>query len=138
MEDLANNGLCLVYKNKFLVRIRKSNNGILPVPGPSKVMQAFYQQLSFGFMNGVDQDNTAGLLNLMFLWDVTADYGLKDLLLACPKAGGATRASVEAYWYMSVPHPALSVEGPQPIEEPDDLDISLDEPGEETGTDPAS
>ncbi len=137
-EELANNGLCVTYKNKYLVRIRKSANGLLPVPGRSKAMQYFYKQLSFGFFQGAEQDHQPGLLNLIILWDATNNYTLKDLVLSCPKDGEDTRASVEAHWYIPIPHPALSVDGQQSADVPDDLDISLDEPEEDTGTAPAS
>src|SRR2546427_7998075 len=71
-ENLSNNGLCLVFKKKYLIRIRKSYDGVLPVPGHSKVLQAFYHQLSFPFMPSGAGHYESSLLNLVILWDVTS------------------------------------------------------------------
>lgn len=50
LDDLANNGLYLRFAG-YQIRILKSDNGKLPVPGPSKPKQEFYnQQLKFDFM----------------------------------------------------------------------------------------
>jgi hypothetical protein len=141
-EELANNGLSLTFRNSgsYAIRIRKADAGALPVPGTSKVMQAFYaQQLSFALgeapANEVEDANTA--LNLVMLWEVTSAYRLKELRLVCPRSGGLTRESVQWHWDVTIPHPALAVEGQPPTEQVDDLDISLDEPEEGSGSDPA-
>ena len=67
----------------------------------------------------------SGLLNLVILWDVTSNYGLKELVLACPKSGGLDKTSVEAHWYITIPHPALAVEGEPSTQGANDLDITL-------------
>ena len=71
-------------------------------------------------------------LHLAILWEVSSDYNLQRLLLSCPKSGDITRASVEAYWTVQVPHPALSSTPQTHIDadEIDDLDIARIDPNE--------
>lgn len=130
-EDLSNNGLCLTLKNKYRIRIRKSSDGLLPVPGPSKTMQAFYHQLAFPQFVPATEASATALLNLVLLWDTTDDYTLTELVLACPKAGGTEKASVEAHWYVPVPHPAFGLETP-PSGPDDDLDLELEDDDDQT------
>jgi hypothetical protein len=122
-EELSNNGLCLTYNN-YLLRIWKSEDGELPVPGQSRPRQAFFQQLPIAINNPEEQ------LNLAILWEVSSDYNLQRLLLSCPKAGDTTRASVEAYWTIPIPHPALSSPPQSQIDvnEVADLDITRIKP----------
>lgn len=138
-EDLSNNGLCLHFKNarRYTIRIRKSLDGTLPVPGPSRPMQLFYQQLAFAFVDPTDSGEDTGPLAVVLLWNVTSHYRLQPLQLACPKAGDLTRESVEAHWYIGVRHPALAVEGTPSGSQVDDLNISLNDPQDETGSAPA-
>lgn len=119
-DSLSNNGLCLSYGN-YQIRIWKTSDGHLPVPGPSQVRQAFFnQQLSLGFPLPV------GKINLAILWSASASYGLAGLALSCPRGGKETRASVQEYWSVPIPHPALSAMIPitDSSEILDDLDIS--------------
>jgi hypothetical protein len=126
-DTLPYSGLRFIYAEKYHIWIRKAHKGLLPVPGPSKTLQGFYSQLSFSFIPA--SSSNGQLVNVMVLWDVDTNYVLDDeLILACPKAGDLTRASVEAHWYTSVPHPAFTVE-PSHTEIPDDLPIQLLEEG---------
>src|SRR5439155_895797 len=51
LGQLANNGLILTYGD-YCIRIRKSDDGKVPVPGGSSVLQDFYQQVAFRFGDG--------------------------------------------------------------------------------------
>lgn len=120
-HNLSNNGLAL-KSEKYQIRIWKSDDGELPVPGPSQVRQRFFQQLS------LDMSVSAERTNLAILWEVSSNYTLIGLLLSCPKAGDNSRASVEAYWTIPIPHPAFSTtvgdQGEDHVEEFADLPIS--------------
>lgn len=141
LEQVNNNGLFVVFKD-YQIRILKSVNHGLPVPGHSRRRQDFYnQQTSFGF-NLVSGESSPSKPNLVILWDVDDDYNLKDLILACPKEGGTTRASVKEHWIHPVPLPVLliksSLEGQLVQDEvkDSDLPISLDKLTD-TGTEDA-
>jgi hypothetical protein len=142
LHDLPMNGLRLNFED-CLIWILKSDNGKVPPPGPSGFKQAFYLQrirqlvlpmAPFTSEPQADEDDgSTPLLSLVILWEVTRDYRLDGLLLACPRAGDTTRTSVQLYWGpISVPHPALSVEGDSTAHDIDDLDIRrIDEDEEE-------
>lgn len=98
LQGLANNGL-IFSTRETNVRVLKSDEGDLPVPGQSIARRAFYQQLPLGFV----EEDAESPLNLVLLWDADRDYELIDLSLACPKAGALTRASVEAHWNHPLP-----------------------------------
>src|SRR5438128_2208364 len=60
LQNLPNNGLCLNY-DRHEIRILKADDGGLPVPGPSKSRQAFWNangQLSFDY--SYDDQSAAG------------------------------------------------------------------------------
>ena len=97
MEFLPNNGLMTVVSGSTL-RIRKADAGDLPVPGKSRTLQMFYQQLQLD-LNG--QTNTRP--NLLLLWDSEPDWSLSEaLLVAAPKAGDETRGSVDSHWVVPI------------------------------------
>jgi hypothetical protein len=125
LDDLANNGLYLRFGG-YQIRILKSDNGKLPVPGLSKPKQEFYnQQLEFDFMNSGPGLSQPSLLNLVVLWEVSGLRNLEKLTLVCPKAGSTTRDSVEQYWEIHIPHPAHSQEPQQFAETVEDLEITF-------------
>ncbi len=100
---LANNGLCVVC-SRYAVRIRKSDNGLIPIPGPSYTLQQFYRQqpLPFNLANRPAQIVDTSLL---ILWHVDAGYRLSGLDLCCPQEGGTTRSSVKHYWSVRLDNP---------------------------------
>jgi hypothetical protein len=125
LDDLANNGLYLRFGG-YQIRILKSDNGKLPVPGTSRPKQEFYsQQLEFDFMPAETGEPTRSLLNLVVLWDVSGLRNLEKLTLVCPKAGSTTRDSVEQHWEIQIPHPAHLQEPMPRVEAVEDLEISL-------------
>lgn len=107
VECVPNNGLCLVKAN-YKIRILKSCNGQLPVPGHSIARRRFYsqqKQLSFYFLEPLPTN--ADKLNLIILWEVKPPYNIGRLSLACPKSGELTRDSVTAYWHCAIPDSLL-------------------------------
>ena len=123
-DDLANNGLYLVF-GEYPIRVLKSDDGRLPVPGNSKAKQEFYnQQLSFTFMPG-SVTLPMSRMNLVVLWDTDSLWNLERLTLVCPKAGGVTRESVETHWEIQIPHPALLETAMVPTNAAGDLPMSL-------------
>jgi hypothetical protein len=141
-KPLANNGLCVRYKS-YEIRVLKSDEGDVPVPGPSRKRQDFYQQ-RFPAWAEVAGEDEPDPLALLILWDVTRKYVLRGLTLVCPKDGDITRDSVEIYWEKPIP---LSVPTPRPAE-PRPTEAVADFPADEvedlpltpkrprTGTDP--
>ena len=116
VEHLANNGLACAY-NGISVKILKSDDGRLPVPGQSKRLQAYYaqaQQLEFrgeGF-----EERTTIDLNVVVLWRFDPSYNVIELRLAAPKSGNYTRASVQEYWNVAIEHPAVGHRFEPPIQ----------------------
>ena len=98
---LANNGLCLRYKS-YEIRVLKSDDGDVPVPGPSQKRQNFYQQ-RFPDWTEIAGEDESDPLALLILWDVTRNYVLRGLTLVCPKDSDITRDSVEIYWEKTIP-----------------------------------
>jgi hypothetical protein len=134
-ENLANSGLSVRFDG-YHVRVRKAVEGydqegdlvpMAPIPGPSARLQSFYgQQMS---LPGIE-DSAETMLNLLLLWQVTGDYRLTGLTLACPRSGGITRESVRMYWEHPVPHPAFSMEShPEPSND-DDLPYKTEDESE--------
>ena len=130
MEILPNNGLLTVVAGSTL-RIRKADAGEIPIPGRSRTLQLFYQQLQLGF----DGEGSARP-NLLLLWDAEEDWSLSDALqVAAPKAGDETRSSVDSHWVVPVTNRGrTSPFHGQQLPTIDDLDIRL--PGyRKTGND---
>jgi hypothetical protein len=134
-EQLSNLGLA-VATDGARFRILKSDQGRLPPPGPSTKRQQFWaQQGSLFPISKSDNGATTGVVNFVLHWNADREYGLSRVYLACPKAGGTSRASVESYWDEPIwPKGMAAIGGTTQAEaEVDDLDIGLDEE-EETGT----
>ena len=96
-EYLPNLGLSVTNEGDR-IRILKSDNDSLPVPGPSQRRQAFYAQQRFLFPVRTSESDLSSNVNLVLHWVADGEYNLERVYLACPKAGGETRRSVEAYW----------------------------------------
>ena len=127
LKAVPNNGICFSYE-RYDIRILKSYNGDLPIPGHSKSRQEFYQQLTLD-LNVKDTDENATRANLLILWEVDPSYNLQVLSIACPKAGGRTKESVIAHWHCKVPEEILfgnlTPESNLKTVEVEDLPISL-------------
>jgi hypothetical protein len=104
LGNVPNSGILISY-GRYNIRILKSTKeGELPAPGHSISRQSFYHQMSLPFPN---RDGELPPVNLILLWDVMNPYDLGKMILACPKAGGMTRDSVEAHWYNPIPDACL-------------------------------
>jgi hypothetical protein len=125
---LANNGLCVVH-GRYALRIRKSDDGLVPVPGNSLTLQQFYRQQPLPF-NLSDRPAQIVDTSLLVLWGVDSDYHLDGLQLTCPRAGARTRSSVETHWSIQLPNPINratvaatnqvdELEGIEALEQPD-------------------
>ena len=135
-EHLALNGIGLKYGG-YYIRVLKADDGELPVAGSSVRRQRFYCQLPQQqelFAVEAGDVEIEPEVNLVVLWDVVrGSFNGLSLALACPKAGGTTKASVEAHWYREFQHPAF--DGHASGDDFDDLDIGdLGEEG--TNNDP--
>lgn len=136
--NVPNNGM-YVSCGDFNIRILKTNNGDLPVPGHSKSRMLFYHQgsLALDFSNNKTISEQNDQVNLLILWDVVSPYNLGELSIACPKSGYLTRESVAAHWHCKIPDALLlghSVDNiPIELLDVEDLPISLNRE-EQTGT----
>lgn len=133
VANIPNNGMHINY-GRYQIKILKSNNGDLPVPGHSRIRQGYYSQPSF-----LDCDEAANsmTINLLLLWNVKWGYaGLGVLTLACPKAGGSTRESVSHHFHVGIPPKMLYGEYNigDTINEEEVYDLPLRPNIEETGT----
>jgi hypothetical protein len=137
-EYLANLGVAVAVDGLW-IKLLKSDNGSLPVPGPSQKRQQFYaQQWSLFPGSAGTNGKSNGLLraNLVMHWVPDDEYNLVRIYLACPTAGDVTRASVESAWDEVIWRRGspVSENATQAEADLDELDIRLDEPGEKTGS----
>jgi hypothetical protein len=138
LGELINNGIQVEYR-EYSIKVLKSDDGGLPVPGPSHTKQCFYQQV-LPFKGNVDvilpPDQHR---NLIVCWDVDNDYMISRLTLYSPQSGDESTA--RARWSRAIPHPgesgireAIDISTAQAVLE-DDLDITpRDEGSAQTGT----
>jgi hypothetical protein len=139
-EYLPNLGVAVAVAG-LRVKLLKSDNGNLPVPGPSQRRQQFYAQQWELFSSGAQVAGEEGngqspRANLVMHWVPDEEYNLVRVYLACPTAGGTTRASVESAWDEVIwRRESPSRESANQTEANlDELDIRLDEPQAESGT----
>lgn len=128
-EYLGNNGLQLIFLH-YRIRILKCMEGELPTTGISQAKREYYNynQLCFEFPATGNADHQQPV-HLVLLWDVNSDYKLTMIRLALPKRGSSSRGSTEAYWYADIPFDGAQGE----FDGIEDLDIKLEEEGEEGG-----
>jgi hypothetical protein len=126
LRALPNLGLQLKYKD-YEIRLRKSDgatNRLVPPAGPSLKTQGYYKQegqehLYLPF-DRRELQRALGGANLLGLWIPRPDLGLANIMLALPKKGGTTRASVETHWIVQLPKPLVAA---APATEHEDLSI---------------
>ncbi len=125
-EQLANNGLLYRF-NEYNIRILKTHDGTIPVPGKSKKRQDYFSQVPTqrsltGWSLAYREESEAqAIINLVVLWDVNHKYDLGDLYLALPKSGKEPYGRVETHWTETLPHPATrEVGGTSNSDEHDD------------------
>lgn len=140
-EFLSNLGLAVAAIG-IRFRVLRSDDGMVPIPGPSKARQAFYsQQLYFPGWDdllaeavGTVAPIPSNVTNCVLHWDTDAEYNLTRVYLALPLAGKKTRESVELLWNEIIwRRHAPEIDGEQADAEVFDQDIYI--AGEGTGTD---
>jgi hypothetical protein len=126
---LANNGLCVI-SGRYALRIRKSDNGQVPPPGPSFTLRQFYRQQPLPF-NRFNMPAQAVDTSLLVLWNVDSLHRLAGLELSCPREGADTQSSVKVYWSVPLLSPLITQKevGPRAV---DDLEgmVPISEPGD--------
>jgi hypothetical protein len=140
-EFLSNLGLA-VSAEGIRFRILRSDDGTVPVPGPSKARQAFYSQEAYfpgwdamvreaiGHNVAIPSDVT----NCILHWDTDDEYNLTNVYLALPLSGDTTRESVQLHWNEIIwRRHAPSVDGRQVNAETIDQDIYIDDEASGTG-----
>ena len=135
-QELGNNGLLIKY-GPHLLRVLKSDNGRVPVPGASQLKRDYYQQ-PLPFIAMADPEAKVPPLKLIVLWDATPlTYAFQGIDLALPMSGGEDRASVRCHWQQQVDVPLIAgTEADATATEPagiEDLPITL-KPMTKTGT----
>lgn len=100
---LANNGICLL-RGRYVIRVRKADDGRLPPPGSAAQEDFYAQQMSLPF-NLLGMEEPHDPANFVVLWGVgSVDHALNDLVLVCPSA------TKEPYWYAKIAHPIMSLQ----------------------------
>lgn len=110
-EELGSNGLLLKYpaeNPKYIIRIWKADNGVLPAPGRSRIRQQFVHQPYLPFF--LDDGDLMVPLHLVVTWDVDARFSLSEVRLVCPKGGGGKYEAGQEHWSIGIPHPIASIE----------------------------
>jgi hypothetical protein len=139
-EFLSNLGLA-VSADGIRFRVLRSDDGTVPVPGPSKARQAFYaQQLYFPGWEallaeaiGTAPTIPSAVTNCVLHWDTDNEYNLTRVYLALPLGGKTTRESVELLWNEIIwRRHAPEIDGTQVDAQIIDQDIYI--VGEATGT----
>jgi hypothetical protein len=100
----------------YAIKMWKSEDESLPVPGTSTPKQEFYQQPLFSDGTEIDE------LNLAVLWNLDSLDHLCAVWLACPKDGD--EKSAEVHWTIRIPDPTLAVSAPAPTDNPPDLPMA--------------
>jgi hypothetical protein len=119
-QHVANNGLFLRC-GRYLIRIRKSDDGDVPGPGNSESRQHYYQQIiPEAFAAGDDPAE----VNLLIAWDTIAPFTIYEVILACPRHAKASKSSVMLHWRHVIPLLA-AIEGDSGIDGADDDDLDL-------------
>jgi hypothetical protein len=106
----------------------RSDDGIPPVPGPSKARQAFYsqQQLYLPGFEVVQPVGNVVVTNCVLHRDTDDEYHLTRVYLALPLGGNTTRESVELLWNEIIwRRHATEIDGAQTDAEVVDQDIYL-------------
>ncbi len=133
-EFLPNLGLAITAAGIQIRILRSAQNDMLPVPGHSEARQQYYTQLGLVFDEtdpSIDV-HAPTVARLILHWSTGVDYQLERVYLACPKAGGETRDSVQAHWDEPIwRRHSVELDG-QIQAEVTDLDIYLENVG--TGT----
>jgi hypothetical protein len=119
VQRLANNGLMLhLLGGRVRMRVRMHDQGRLPVPGHSKTLCAFYNQLL------IPDDAPVAEIRLVATWS-WCHTGLEALTIHCPRSGYAKRESVTEHWRMPVLDPLLGARPSWDFE--DDEAVTTDE-----------
>ncbi len=129
-HELSNNGLLVTF-GSHQIRVLKSDNGRVPVPGNSFTKRDFYQQ-PLPLIAMTDEGSPLPALKLIALWDAApSSYAFLGLSLALPMSGGEDRASVQCHWQRTITEEMIaapSAKGApsddQVMEPEDDLPIS--------------
>lgn len=119
MEDLSRNGLMAAFAG-YPTRIRKADNGSVPLPGSSQPYMGHLNQQAWLPLDGERK------WNLMALWDTTPLGLLSSIKLAL--TASASQTSVDNYWIETIPHPAsaqqfAAYDGGKAEAEREDIDI---------------
>lgn len=140
-EFLSNLGLA-VSVDRVRFRVLRSDDGTVPVPGPSKARQAFYSQqlylpgwpaLAAEALGSAPRIPSA-VTNCVLHWDTDDEYNLARVYLALPLGGNTTRESVNLLWNEIIwRRHAPEVDGTQIKAETIDQDIYLSQTATGTG-----
>lgn len=118
VEDINLCGLSLQLPNHW-IKIWKSEDAELPLPGDSAPKQDFYQQSLF------PEGSVPKPLHLAVLWNLDSLNNLSALWLVCPESGDENSATF--HWRLQIPHPATIEVGTSQEAYSTDLPIKLKE-----------
>ena len=97
LRELANNGIEILYRKQWGIKVLRSRNGEVPGPGDSKRRRAYYAQ-----QIRLSQSRP----NAVILWDFDPDYTDVSLRLALPREVNRN-GDVSCHYNAHIPRPVL-------------------------------
>ncbi len=126
IHKIPNIGIYIHY-GIYHIRVLKSDDGQLPIPGSVR-REAFYNQQPWLFPSMSEDEEKEGI-NLLILWDTHSRYNLNSLYLVYPKQGGRTKDSIDYFWRDKIPENYMFGIEPEIVSESqevqNDLQMSL-------------
>jgi hypothetical protein len=113
-KALCNNGLFGKFNGHFF-RILKADQGSVPMPTSDKRREFYTQPPQLPLpLDALDKRGMKTGYNILILWEVDNQYNFLRLRLACPKAVGKRRESLEVYFNEPLPHAAEMIKTKAP------------------------
>lgn len=129
LNVMPNTGLDVVSSGDRIRIWKATFDEEIPAPGDSNGRLDFCDQPQMPlFEQGLYTIQNPG--KLVLLWDVDSGQNLSVVRLACPRVWESLWKSPETHWNVTVPHPALWVEGQDFGGDEPDFGIDLDLFGE--------
>ena len=109
LRELANNGIEILYRKQWGLKVLRSRNGEVPGPGDSKRRRAYYAQ-----QIRLSQSRP----NAVILWDFDPDYTDVSLRLALPREVDSN-GDVSCHYNVPIPRPVLILPESSDQQEPE-------------------
>jgi hypothetical protein len=130
-KPLSNNGLSGIFNGRRF-HILKADHSNIPMPASEERKKVYNQQLVMQLDSPNNEISGKILYNILILWEVNGEYDFLRLRLACPKAVGKTRESLEVYFNQALPHAAEMIKAKATVvsvsEYSEEIEVTKKEP----------